>query len=196
MGIREAIKNINLTHGESYFNAVRRDDWDLPIPKNRRKFFNKIKKKEKSNWRRAARCLFVQELLKGLSYWPPVREIQSHYRLIYYRRESIIARARNWPDADSYSFNPRVSFVGLSTCARPYSFSFARHRRRRCRRQPEWPSAPADMYIYVYTSPQRHAKRPPGNFYSSDPGPRDSLEWSDRNLSSAFSRSASPRKSG
>lgn len=70
-----------------------------------------------------------------------------------------------------YFFNPGVSSVGLSTSARPYSFSFAR--------QPEWPSALADMYIYVYTSPPRHAKRPPGNFYSSDPGPRDSLEWSE-----------------
>lgn len=39
MGIREAIKNVNLTHGESYFNAVTRDDWNLPIPKKSSKVF-------------------------------------------------------------------------------------------------------------------------------------------------------------
>lgn len=56
------------------------------------------------------------------------------------------------------------------------------------------------MYIHIAGSVS-HAKRPPENFYSSHPGralrPRDSLEWSDRNLSSAFSRSAFPlKKSG
>jgi len=126
-----------------------------PFRKNRRKFFNKIKKK-KSNWRKTVRCLFVQELLKGSPIGPNSRDPKP------LSADILSARKYNRPSEKltgrgsvvRYSFNPRVSFVGfLHSSARPYSFSFTRH----CR-QPENGHPLQRICIYMYIH-RRHATR-------------------------------------
>jgi len=86
MKIRKAIRNINLTHCELYFNAVMRDGRNLPIPKNFSGESLSIKYKKKAERERerererdreekrairveAGRLFFVRELFKGLSHW-------------------------------------------------------------------------------------------------------------------------------
>lgn len=132
MGIREAIKNINLTHGESYFNAVTRDDWELAVPKKIGESSSmRQKKMEKrlSVERGALRCLRTSE--RALLLAPGSRDPKPLSADILSARkynrpsEKLTGRSRR------YFFNPGLSSAGLSTSARPYSFSFARRRRRR-----------------------------------------------------------------